>query len=74
MSARDKLIDWFEHSEDISRLSAFPMQLAEALLDEYVRELAEEIRADMERQGAGGQYDMGMKRACFLIDPEASSE
>ena len=41
------------------------------VLEQYARDLMDLIEEDMERQGAGGQYDVGMKRARFLIDPEA---
>lgn len=44
----------------------------EQLLDDFAHELAEKIRADIERNesiGVTGQYIIGMKRAHFLIDP-----
>ncbi|MFF5973694.1 hypothetical protein ACFY7C_19415 [Streptomyces sp. NPDC012769] len=59
--------------EDLRLLAAqdMPVTYAEvdAAIDAYAHELAEMIRTDMERQRAGGQYDMGMKRAIFLIEP-----
>lgn len=47
--------------------------LEERIRARVLREAAEQIRTDMGRQGAGGQYDMGMKRAKFLIDPDKAA-
>lgn len=41
---------------------------AAEMIETFVHEAKSLIMADMYRQGAGGQYDMGMKRALFLID------
>jgi hypothetical protein len=45
-------------------------QLLDAYRDEVLREAAADIRADLDRQGANGQYAMGMKRAAFLTSPD----
>jgi hypothetical protein len=37
------------------------------VLEKYAHDLAELIREDRERQQATGQYDVGMRRAHFLI-------
>lgn len=41
------------------------------LLEIYTQALVDKILADEAKQGAGGQYSVGMKRAAFLINPLA---
>jgi hypothetical protein len=45
----------------VNCLKPWPCVVASAAI-----EIAAAIREDMEAQGAGGQYDMGMKRAIHL--------
>lgn len=61
MTPRDDLIRSIYHRYSQNQM--------EALVDAYTRNLMKKILDDMERQGAGGQYDAGMKRAAHLIDP-----
>jgi hypothetical protein len=40
---------------------------AKSLLHELANEFSDYVAADIEQQGAGGQYDVGMKRAALLF-------